>query len=178
MRIKRIRPLSQSPAQVGLLQPPRGGQAVVPSMQVALCVGFWTPSESFGFRGVSGGAGTARVAVLHHQVVKQAATPSMQSRQCRCGPVSVNQPHRSAVPNNLTMPEAMVANEAARIGRRDRTSSSFFKESRQQKLTLLSARGRVFEAMCQDNCRQLHVAFRAKWRAHLVQHFSPRLWKC
>ena len=42
------------------------------------------------------------------------------------------------------MPEAMVANEAARIGRRDRTSSSFFKESRQQKLTLLSARGRVF----------------------------------
>jgi hypothetical protein len=99
---------------------------------------------TFGFRGVSGGAGTARVAVLHHQMVKQAATPSMQSRQCRCGPVSANQPHRSAVPNNLTMPEAMVANEAARIGRRDRTSSSFFKESRQQKLTLLSARGRVF----------------------------------
>ena len=98
---------------------------------------------TFGFRGVSGGAGTARVAVLHHQMVKQAATPSMQSRQCRCGPVSANQPHRSAVPNNLTMPEAMVANEAARIGRRDRTSSSFFKESRQQKLTLLSARGRV-----------------------------------
>ena len=99
---------------------------------------------TFGFRGVSGGAGTARVAVLHHQMVKQAATPSMQSRQCRCGPVSANQPHRSAVPNNLTMPEAKVANEAARIGRRDRTSSSFFKESRQQKLTLLSARGRVF----------------------------------
>ena len=98
---------------------------------------------TFGFRGVSGGAGTARVAVLHHQMVKQAATPSMQSRQCRCGPVSATQPHRSAVPNNLTMPEAMVANEAARIGRRDRTSSSFFKESRQQKLTLLSARGRV-----------------------------------
>jgi hypothetical protein len=96
-----------------------------------------------GFRGVSGGAGTARVAVLHHQMVKQAAAPSVQSRQCRCGPVSANQPHRSAVPNNLTMPEAMVADEAARIGRRDRTSSSFFKESRQQKLTLLSARGRV-----------------------------------
>jgi hypothetical protein len=99
---------------------------------------------TFGFQGVSGGAGIARVAVLHHQMVKQAAAPSVQSRQCRCGPVSANQPHRSAVPNNLTMPEAMVANEAARIGRRDRTSSSFFKESRQQKLTLLSARGRVF----------------------------------